>query len=677
MKPIEVARKLAGFGKTKEACTAYELALAAVPEPDPGEKMEAAMYVLQFGGEYRAAYLAFLELNHDGFYVDDTRSIMTEAFYLPNEKLLRTHYERNCKQLAKYQYIFRKDFVPFEELPIRFYPFDDETFVPYWPEKEQFGDRTDFRDPVATKNFFNNLENPILAEDVFSQYELEYLNDSVRPSEYVSRDNHIYLHYKSWAEFCSYLQVFNFRKLLVDQKFVILIEDEIAQYPIDFKGRFGIDYSTFPLKPVGIREVNRLIWHMQLSYHNGGDFFNEIFDNHPNIISSSSVLNRDMEESLDDIRSTLDSARSLREVMEVFSNGEWDNMDMIRELYYMRDRTDKDILVAVFCRKKAFVNGLDPQSRIAPVLFYQPHFSYIHNQVLGDEKGRASIISEQYEAMKKSSVFKNFKYIKSFAPIRRVTTSYGGSVKFMKDLSGEKQDGKTLRVANELAERILFRGYLVDPEERLFKDCAIIRFEDAKLNPKAAFTALSSFLDVPYTESMTYCSYGGIPTNKVLEQEVYGFDTKSVFKTYDDYANDAERYFLEYFLKDAYEYYGYDFKYYDGQPVDEEKVIDLVESFNTLHGLIWETVYPIIEEQVIVRRKEREESGEDLTLAKTLEEETSDLVDQYIEHEKRRSIAVAKTLLKGLNFVNDKGQPLKFIPKLELDPALLEQPLYR
>ena len=38
--------------------------------------------------------------------------------------------------------------------------------------------------------------------------------------------------------------------------------------------------------------------------------------------------------------------------------------------------------------------------------------------------------------------------------------------------------------------------------------------------------------------------------------------------------------------------------------------------------------------------------------------------------------SVAKTLLGGLYFVNKNGQPLHMMPKLELDPALLEQPLY-
>lgn len=51
-----------------------------------------------------------------------------------------------------------------------------------------------------------------------------------------------------------------------------MIGDEISQYPIDFKARFGVDYSKFPVKPVKVREVQKLIWHTQLAYHNGGDF---------------------------------------------------------------------------------------------------------------------------------------------------------------------------------------------------------------------------------------------------------------------------------------------------------------------------------------------------------------------------------------------------------------------
>ena len=35
-----------------------------------------------------------------------------------------------------------------------------------------------------------------------------------------------------------------------------------------------------------------------------------------------------------------------------------------------------------------------------------------------------------------------------------------------------------------------------------------------------------------------------------------------------------------------------------------------------------------------------------------------------------------ETLLSGLHFVNQNGQPLQLMKLLQLDPALLEQPLY-
>ena len=46
-----------------------------------------------------------------------------------------------------------------------------------------------------------------------------------------------------------------------------------------------------------------------------------------------------------------------------------------------------------------------------------------------------------------------------------------------------------------------------------------------------------------------------------------------------------------------------------------------------------------------------------------------------LRHEHRRR--VTEILRSGLRFVNKDGQPLQMMPRLELDPALLEQSLYR
>ena len=43
-------------------------------------------------------------------------------------------------------------------------------------------------------------------------------------------------------------------------------------------------------------------------------------------------------------------------------------------------------------------------------------------------------------------------------------------------------------------------------------------------------------------------------------------------------------------------------------------------------------------------------------------------------HENRKNNS--RILMQGLYFVNRNNQPLHMMPQLELDPALLEQPLY-
>ena len=39
---------------------------------------------------------------------------------------------------------------------------------------------------------------------------------------------------------------------------------------------------------------------------------------------------------------------------------------------------------------------------------------------------------------------------------------------------------------------------------------------------------------------------------------------------------------MEYFLRDAYEYYGYEFQYYDQAPVDEARLRDLAGQFTAI-----------------------------------------------------------------------------------------------
>ena len=648
MDTIEIARRLAELGQTEEAQAAYSLVLQEAAERNPELELEAASYLFFSQGNYQVAYTAFVSLYNRGFYQTELMDLMTQAFYLPNAEDQKKRYARNCAALAKYPYLFREDFPDFEALPVQFFPFNDEGYIPFFKAEHRFGAYVNFNDPVIDRYFFRDLDKPVLARDVFSQYQLEYLNDNVRKSEWVGRENHIYLHYTDWTTFCAYLQCLELRPLLSEKKLVFLMEGEIEQYPIDFHTRFGIDYAQYPVRPIGIGEVTRMIWHTQLAAHNGGDFFNEIFYGHPNLLSYESIM-------FDNIQ------KAVAEVKANWRRVDWLTPRLRRQLSRIKRPTDKDFLVALFLDRQDISGSLDHGSRIAPALFFQPHFSNMIYDIRESElKGAPMLYSEQYEAIRTSPLFHGFRYIKTFTPMRRITTSYAASVRFMLDREAQGEEVKV--VHDVLAERLVNRSFMVDQWDRLYRDSVLVRFEDGKLNPRATFTALAEFLDLPYTESMTYCSSRKGIDPESLKGNARGFDPATVYRTYDEFANDEERAFLEYFLRDAYEYYGYDFHYYQGEPVDEAWIEQKIRGFTCLDGYIEKSYQDVVQSKEISFKNG--ETPIDVTAVAP--------IPGYQSNRRR----IADFLLRGLRFVNKQGQPLKMMKPLKLDPALLEQPLY-
>ena len=668
MEAIEIARKLASLGSAAEAQDAYGLVIHQ--SGNPAEKLEAAVYILHSGGNYKVSYTCFRDLYNQGHFQEQILPLMAGAFYEPNVKELESRYQQNCRLLKKYPYLFRKDFLPFEQLPILFFPYDENGYVPFFPDRRRFGDYINFKNPVVSRNFFRDLEKPILADDVYSQYELEYLNDNVRRSEYIGRENHVYLHYADWGIFCAHLQCLDLHRLLKDEKLIFLIGGDIQRYPIDFKAEYGIDYSRCPLKPVGVREINRLIWHTQLSAHNGGDFFNEVFDAHPNMLVLSSIMMEELTGSIDAMKEKMDRAKSLREALELFPD--WPAA-RVEELYRIKGRQEKDFAAAVFLENPISSAGQDWSSRIAPAVFLQPHFPRIvYNLYVERGSGRTVLESEDYETVQNMPLFRQFKYIKTFTPMRRFTTSYCGSMRFI--YYNVKTGGTISRdtncqnvVSDMISEYIANRSFMADPEDRLYQDSILVRFEDAKLNPLATFTALAAFLDVPYAESMTRCTEGG--KDFCTPGNVKGFDTASVYRTYDEFANNSERCFIEYFLRDAYAYYGYDFQYYDGKPMSVEQVKELLKGFDVMDSYMrktWKLVFAVA--------KVTHSGG---TAENSLEETVQQqMLDHYMGEVLTNRENTVDILMENLYFIGKNGQPLHMMPKLELDPALLEQPLY-
>ena len=655
METIEIARRLAQLGKKEEAIKAFELVLHEHSGKNPLLELEAANYIFFEKGDYRVAYTTFVSLYNRGQFQGELMELMRQAFYEPNLAEQRNRYRTNCTRLGKYPYLFRKDFPEFDQLPIEFFPFDDNGYIPYYKAENRFGEYVNLNHPVIDRYFFKDLENPVLADDVYSQYQLEYLNDTVRESMWVGKENHIYLHYTQWETFCAYLSCLDFRKLLENKKFVFLMEDEVSQYPIDFKERFGIDYSQYPVKPLGIREINRLIWHTQLSTHNGGDFFNEIFYGHPNLLTYESII-------LDRITDLVKDIQDKYEHLDKINNS------IQAQMAQVKHPTAKDFLVATFLNSSAMNQGLDKGSRIVPALLFQPHFYNLIYSLKTDPKtGATMLYSEQYEQIAKSPLFKQFKYIKTFTPMRRLTTSYAATVRFMAKQLDDAD--KNAVIPDAIATYLLNRSFMIDWQDRLFKDSVLVRFEDGKLNPKATFTALAEFLDIPYTESMTYCSSSKGINPESMAGNVRGFDPATVYRTYDDFANDDERAFLEYFFRDVYQEYGYDFHYYKGEEVTEAWILDKLDKFTCMDSFIAKSWRKHLASLSVKDAKE----GKEVNLT---EEAIEEAVQKTLDTCKKNRLQVAQLLSKDLRFINKNYQPLRMMKKLQLDPNLLEQPLY-
>ena len=172
MTTIEMARKMADYQQVESAQKAYALVLGQA-EKTPEEELEAANYIFFSQGSYQMAYASFVSLYNRGYYQAELMDLMLQAFYLPNVDEQKARYEANCQALAKYAYLFQKDFPAFEDLPVLFFPYDDQGFIPFSKSENQFGAYIDFNRPVIDRYFFKDLENPILARDVFSQYQLE------------------------------------------------------------------------------------------------------------------------------------------------------------------------------------------------------------------------------------------------------------------------------------------------------------------------------------------------------------------------------------------------------------------------------------------------------------------------------------------------------------------------
>lgn len=134
--------------------------------------------------------------------------------------------------------------------------------------------------------FFQNLDDALKVEDEDNLYNLTFLFDNVRRSEDVAMDNHIYLLYNTWEPLQRVMQVGDLFPILEHEKFVFLVGVNTHwQYPVDFKGTFGIDYEAMEPQMLRIEEINQICIFGSTNSHCGNAMIDSLLDWHPNLLT--------------------------------------------------------------------------------------------------------------------------------------------------------------------------------------------------------------------------------------------------------------------------------------------------------------------------------------------------------------------------------------------------------
>ena len=103
--------------------------------------------------------------------------------------------------------------------------------------------------------------------------------------------------------------------------------------------------------------------------------------------------------------------------------------------------------------------------------------------------------------------------------------------------------------------------------------------------------------------------------------------------------------------------------------MDEEKAAELIRGFTTINHYMKDTWMKVFREAEVSKDGERVDAEQ--------EERVQDkLLSDYIKKYDKNRLRNVRILLEGLEFVNRNGQPLRMMPMLKPDPALLENPIY-
>ena len=540
--------------------------------------------------QYREAFLAFVDIyqqSTDSQERQDVMQMLTEAYYAPNEEELRATYEGNVKLLKNYPYIWDKVFRTFDDLSIQLFPVEEGILYCYDRTAHCFSGEYDAKSKDRMRYFFEKLDDPLQVKDEDNFYNLTFLNDNVRASEDYAGDNHIYLMYSSREILERLMLACDMSPVLAQQKFVFLIgQKNWKRYPINFKKRFGIDYSKMKPQPIRIEEIKRVCFWFRKS-HGGSvlsfgaleaasgiqayraSHFNDLSQIDGRHLASSQEFKNAMSDpshrySVGELDEIFHSKKySLK--LDVYTEEQVLNMALSGQAgtefggreeflrWILRDQQARRIteytIRELFCGYFLWQyekRGLNP--RVPPVLLYDPHISVgtMDTRVYGE-----LILSFPYYTCLTSVR----------EPITILARSYSSGVVGWNKFRTQYTLGSDYVHTQCLHEKLLscYYGF---------------RFEDMKTKPQSVLRAICKHLNIPYEPQMLNID---APWPDMMNggKITRGLDTSALHRDISPFISEFDQLRLKMFYAPILDYYGYPSFSFKEHPLPESLVREL------------------------------------------------------------------------------------------------------
>jgi len=508
--------------------------------------------------KYQEAFKMFVDVYHqsqDAAEQQQIFQILEEAYYLPNEEELRQTYDANVTLLKNYPYFWNKSFRSFDDLSFQLFPVSDELYYRYSRSGHRFSGAYDAKSSQQMRYFFEDLGQPLRVQDEDNFYNLTFLNDNVRRSEDFAGDNHIYLIYTSLEPLERLMLACDLEPILQQQKFVFLVgEKNWGKYPINFRKKFGIDYSKMKPTPIRIDEIKRICFWYKHAY-SGTELSLAVLGS-VNEIQMCSGYDFDTNSTKEgyplyftpefrDILSRPDDTYTVDQVENLVRSEKYDihlkELDMyLGWLRHQRSAPHTYTVKELFCGYFLFQyekRGINP--RIVPTLLFDPHM---------------------WDTSAYDKIILSFPYCTVLTSMREPIMTFGRA--YLYGLIGWNKF-QTQYILGSDYEHTRFL-----PLELL--DCYYgFRFEDLKTRPEAVCHAVCRHLNVPYEPQMLETE---APVADRSGNITKGFDQSPLHRDISAVLSEFDQLRLKMFYEPIHRYYGYPAFSFDEHPVPEETV---------------------------------------------------------------------------------------------------------